>query len=394
MNLLEQYLARAAGVEKVIYGETISLNVDLAFAHDGSALKVIKAFNEINSPLGLDPEKFTITFDHCLPAPTSKARVDHKTIKQFANNYGIRLYDHGEGILHQVIAEKMTPYEGQVIIGADGHMLTSAAFGAIAFSVSPEELAAALVSGKHKISVPETVEINFSGYLPHGISAKDMALKLLMEFGTKELKGKAVILSGEIFDILETDDKMTLCNMLGEMGIMTALLTSKKGENTEKVFTIDISDMKDLIACPPSPDNVKTVEEISGTAITQVYIGGCTNGRLKDIEITAEVLKEEKVHSEVTLLVGPASSTVANEMEAKGFSEIIRKAGGIIINPGCGACSGTHQGIAGPDDIILTTTVRNTPGRMGDEAAQIYLVSPKVAVLSAVEGKIIHSKSD
>jgi 3-isopropylmalate/(R)-2-methylmalate dehydratase large subunit len=388
MNSIEKYLAAASGVKKIRCGQRLTLRVDLALAHDGSASAVMQAFKELHGVFALEPQKFVLTVDHGFPSPTPRMREIHLAIKAFWHEHGFRLYDHGEGILHQVVAEKETPRAGQVVVGADGHVLTSAAFGALCFSVTPEELAQVLASGSYRVEVPETVLIRLKGQFPPGTTAKDLSLFMLQNFGRNRLRGKAVIVTGPIVRRMDLADKMTFCNILGEMGIRTALLVPKEAVWGGETYTLSLSKLEPLVAYPSSPDNVKSIYELVGQKISQVYIGGCTNGRLKDMEIIAGVLDGQSVHPDVNLIVGPASRQIANAMDALGITTIIREAGGIVISPGCGACSGIHQGVASAEDIILTTTARNTAGRMGDPAARIFMVSPQVATASAVLGKV------
>lgn len=391
MNLIEQTLAKSAGLEFVIPGDRISIEPSIMFAHDGSAPKAIREFQDAGYERVVHPDRAVFCIDHCLPAASAQIRTRHMEIKEFCSKHGIHLYDKGEGIIHQVLAENWDLKQGMVIVGADGHACTAGAFGAVPLTLSPYNLAGCLGTGKLTMTVPETIYIEISGQLQTWVTAKDVILYLLGYFNIDGLAGKGVIIGGNTLERMNIDERMTIANMISEMGGMIGMISplGPQGQ-VEKVIKIRADDIPVSVAKPFSPGNVTSLQELEGVELTQVYIGGCTNGRLSDMKLITEILNNKKIKEHITLVVAPASREVANEMDQLGYSRIIRDSGGIIVNPGCGACHGMHQGVLDSGDVIVTTTAKNTPGRMGDKDAKIYIVSPAVAAVSALNGRIPH----
>ena len=387
MNPIEKLLAHAAGRDTVTVGDQLSLPVDLLLVHDGSGGKFLDAL-PADAASALPGSHVVVTLDHGLPAPTPVYRERHLRLREFCRKHGITLYERGEGIMHQVAAERHRPLPGQVVVGADGHVLTSTAFGALCFAENAGNTAKALVSGHYDLTVPETVTVSFTGVTAANVTAKDLALALLRDFGLDGLRDRLLLVHGAAVTGLDDADRMTFCNLFGELGVRCAALIDDLDPTCGDVHTIAADALVPLAATPPDPAHVRAVSELDDVAVSQVVIGGCTNGRLQDIAAAAGILAGRTVHPDVTLVVMPASSRVADAMDAAGHTAAIRAAGGIVTPPGCGSCGGAHQGVAGADDVIATTTVRNTPGRMGAESARIYLVSPETAAFTALAGRI------
>jgi len=279
----------------------------------------------------------------------------------------------------------------------DGHICTSAALGALTFSITPAKMVEVLTTGKYGLKVPQVVNIEIDEDLEYiqnekpMFTGKDIALFILGKVGSKDIKDNGIIFTGSLWEKVTESQKMTVSNMMGESNVGTVYFSPSDENNNEtyhKKIKLSAKDIKEFIALPGSPEFVKPLDEVVGQPITQVFIGGCTNGRLDDMKDVAEIVQGKKVHRNVTMIVCPASRDIANHMDKLGYSASIRNSGGIIINPGCGACSGAHQGVLGDTDTIITTTARNTTGRMGSKDAKIYLASPKVAALSALEGRV------
>lgn len=389
MNELEKYLARAAGKDNVTTGEDIKLDVDLVIAHDVTGPMAIEQFLKIGTDSVFDKNKVVFVLDHIIPAGTVNARKFHNIITNFGKGFGTKVYNKSEGVIHQVIAENHRLNRGEILIGADSHTGTAGAYGAIAIPVGATELAAAMATGTVDIEVPEVYVICIDGDLNPGVSGKDIILHLIGRFGTDGFTDKAVIFTGERLRNLSLEDRMTISNMGIEMGAMISYFAENDDVSDVKVvYKIAAEDIPVSIACPYSPGNVKSIDEVVGTKLTQVVVGSCTNGRISDMRILAEVLKDKAVHDDITLLAVPASKTVLDLMEEEGLTKIIRNAGGIVTSPGCGPCFGAHMGLLAKEDVALSTTNRNFHGRMGAQEAQVYLGSPRVAAESAVTGVI------
>ncbi|HWI66144.1 MAG TPA: aconitase family protein [Symbiobacteriaceae bacterium] len=390
MNVILRHLAAAAGISAVQPGDAIELAVDLAVAHDGSGPAVAAEFEKAGYPQVFDPDRVAVFFDHGVPAPNAVFRENHLKIRAFARKHGIRLYDQGQGVIHQVIAEELAPKRGAILVGADGHVCTAGAYGVLAFTLKPGELAEVMASGKYRTAVPEVWAIEITGRIAEPLGAKDVILHLLGVFGTAGLKGKAVVLWGEAIREASLDERMTIANVVSEMGAVTAYIP-EVGEaigQVEQTHHFDAGLIPVSVACPPDPGNVKPLSEVAGIPVTQVVIGACSCGRFSDLALVAGELRGRKVHPDVTLVVIPASIRVAGELDRSGLSAVIREAGGILVNPGCGPCFGAHQGVLAAGDRVVTTTARNVPGRMGDQGAEIYLASPLTAVRAAIAGRL------
>jgi 3-isopropylmalate/(R)-2-methylmalate dehydratase large subunit len=382
-------LAAAAGHE-VTAGETVRVNVDLMLAHDGTAGRVLDAWDSAGKPELRDGERLIITLDHQFPAPGVASRLLHRRLHEFADSHGVRFYQRGEGVLHQVVAEEHKPRPGMIIAGADGHVATAGAFGSIAFSLKPEEMITVMSTGALELKIPEILGVRIDNRLPGSATPRDLALVLAGLIGGGAAQGKAVMIWGEGAWALSDAGRMTLCNMLGETGAVTGLIIPEAITDYLPLeqFVVDAGRIEPVVACPPAVTNVRTVKECAGLAVEQVVVGGCSSGRLEDMEELCRALNGRPVHPSTHLVVTPASRTELEAMDESSISRMLRHAGAVINPPGCGPCPGLHQGIVAPGDRVLATIVRNSPGRMGAPEAEIYLCSPRTAGLAAATGAI------
>jgi 3-isopropylmalate/(R)-2-methylmalate dehydratase large subunit len=389
MNFIEKYLAKAAGLEAVVVGQDIRCQVDLVAAHDVTGPMAIQQFEQIGIDHVFDPRKVVMVIDHIFPAATVQAKSMHWIMKDFAKQYGITLYDKGQGVIHQVLAESHRLQPGGILVGADSHTCTAGGYGVIAIPVGSTELAAAMATGTIDIEVPEVIEVYMTGQPKIYVGGKDIVLSLMKEFGVDGLTDKAVVFTGPGIAAVSMDDRMTICNMGIEMGAMIACFGEETAASeVARTVPLALETIDIVTACPHSPANVRPVAELTDVEVTQVVVGSCTNGRLSDMEQVVNVLKHHQVHPAVTMLVVPASKNVLAAMEQAGWCKILRDAGAVITNPGCGPCFGAHQGLGTERDVILSTTNRNFPGRMGHRNAQVYLASPATAAVTAVCGRI------
>ena len=386
MKFFIDSLSKASSLPIVEIGQKISVKADLILGHDGSWSKVYNSWKQSELKMA-EGNRFLITVDHAFPAPTIDDRTQQREMAEVSKEKEIELYNHGEGVLHQVVAENVDLYPGMIIVGADGHVATSGAFGAIAFSLSPDALVKVLETGEYSLTVPEVVTINIEGELRNDTMGRDIALYILGNFG-QEIKNKTVALRGSFLESASVDSRMTLCNLLPEAGVVTAFIVPKDSEREGSVINIDVSSIEPMVAVPPEPTLVKPIKDIINKKISVAIIGGCSSGRLEDMIVVAEVLKGKEVHNDVTLIVTPASKKIVNEMDKMGITTILRDSGAIIMPPGCGTCPGRHFGVLSPTDVAITTTIRNSPGRMGAKEAEIYLASPISVAKAAIKGAI------
>ena len=389
MNCIEKYLARAAGVEEAHAGDDLSCRVSYVAAHDVTAPIAIKMFREIGVKKVFDPDRVVLIVDHIYPAATEKARNSVWAMDDFAKEFGVHLYHRGEGVIHQLMYEKHRANPGDLIAIADSHTGTCGGYGVMGVGVGSTELAAAMATGKLDLEVPQVVQIHLTGKKPANVFGKDLILYLGSVFGTDYLVDKALLFTGEGIEDFSVAERMTVCNMGIEIGSMITIFgTTALEPDTAEVREVNLSELEPQIARPFSPANVVPVREVAGTPVTQVVVGSCTNGRINDMEQVAKAFEGKKVHPDVNTLIVPASRDVLDEMEKCGWCKIIRDAGATVLNPGCGPCFGAHEGLTSERDVVVSTTNRNFPGRMGSMKANIYLASPATAAATALAGKI------
>ncbi len=378
-------LAKASLQEKVEPGQDIELKVDLALAHDGSGPDIL----EIIKKKGIKISKqcrVLITLDHSFPAPTIKDREFQREISDFAQKNNIHLYKNGEGVLHQVVAEEESLWPGMIIVGADGHVATAGAFGGLAFSVSPAAFVRVLESGFKRITVPEQVVIALEGKLKSSVMARDIGMYLMSRFAN-EIQDKAVLLTGATIEQLAVSEKMSICNFLPEAGVATVLVLPQ-GEDIIPDIIVQSDEIEPMVIVPGVKPAFCRAVDVPKEAITVAIAGGCSAGRLDDMQIIADVLVKKEVHPDVTFIITPGSKNVMESMDKLKISSILRKGGAVIMPPGCGPCPGKHFGVLCDSDIAITTTIRNSSGRIGARGARIYLASPLTVACSAVNGKI------
>lgn len=404
-TISEEILGRAAG-KKASAGDFVIADIDYAMSHDGTSVMAVKAFREMGVRNVWDPGRIVIPFDHLVPANNETTALLQKDIRDWAAAMGIKhLYDVGEGICHQVMAEKGFTQPGMLIVGADSHSCTYGAFGAFATGVGATDMAEIYSSGKLWFRVPETIRVDVIGMIPKGTYAKDIILRIIKEIGTDGANYKAVEFYGEAIESLSMAGRMTVCNMAIEMGAKAGIIapdhktdaylkaigiTGYKpayaaNANYCDNISIDIKALSPQVACPTDVDNVRDIEEVEGTHVDQVLIGSCTNGRMEDLSIAASILKGKQVKCRT--LVIPASRMVMIEAVESDVISTLLKAGATICNPGCGPCLGGHLGVLAEGEACMSTTNRNFKGRMG-KGADVYLGSPATAAATALNGKI------
>ncbi|MBE0461598.1 MAG: 3-isopropylmalate dehydratase large subunit [Candidatus Aminicenantes bacterium] len=404
----EKLLGLKAGRE-VSAGDVVTVSPDYILSHDNSAA-IIKEFEKLGLEKVSSPGKLVIVLDHVIPASSEKYAQNHKTIRKFVEEQKItNFFDIHHGICHQVLMENGFATPGKLILGADSHTVSYGALGAFSSGIGRSEVAALWATDEIWLRVPETLKIQIEGKLPRGIYAKDIILKIIGEEGADCANYKAVEFSGDAAKNMSIASRIVLCNMAAEMGAKNAyfapddvaiswlenrakdefeLIYSDKDAKYQTVLHFNISTLEPQVAFPHTVDNVKPVSQAKGIKFHQAVIGTCTNGRLEDLVVAAQILKGKKVHPEVRVLVIPASRAEYLLALKEGVLESLVEAGCVVLNPGCGPCLGAHQGVIAPGEVALSTANRNFQGRMGSRDSFIYLASPATVAASAIKGVI------
>ncbi len=410
-TISEKIFSRASGKEARA-NDFVTANIDYAMAHDGTSVLAVRSFREMGVEKVWNPERIVIPFDHISPANNETAAALQHDIRSWISEQGIsNFYEIGEGICHQVFPENGFALPGKLVVGADSHSCTYGAFGAFGTGVGATDMSEIFATGKLWFKVPESMKVTINGKLGNRISAKDLTLNVIGTVGAAGATYRAVEFYGDTIESLSMSGRMTLSNMAIEMGAKTGIVPPDKttfdfikdlaveeyepvysDENATyiKEYNIDVSDLEPQIARPHEVDNVCGVSEVEGTKVDQVFIGTCTNGRLEDLEVAAEILKGEKVA--VRTVIAPASRSVLIDAIRNGTAETLLQAGVALITPGCGPCLGAHMGVIGEGEVCISTANRNFKGRMGT-GGFIYLASPATAAASALTGEISDPRS-
>ncbi|MGI0132446.1 MAG: 3-isopropylmalate dehydratase large subunit [Thermoplasmata archaeon] len=410
MTLAEKILARASGVDHVVPGQIVEGRVDLAMMHEQGA-QTVGPFHAMGATKVWDPERVVIAIDHWVPASTEGAAVLHRILRKFAQEQGLpHFYDVGNhGICHQILAENGWVVPGDLAVGTDSHTNMLGAVGSVSAGIGPTEMAAVLALGKLWLKAPPTLRVRVRGQLGRGVTAKDLILRILGEVKTTGATYKSVEFSGPTIERLSMPERFTICNMTTEMGAKCGMVApdattfgylekiAKHASHPlhpdadaayERTVDVDVEGMPPMVAEPFSPDNVRPLPDVAKQAIPvdQAFLGSCTNARIEDMREGAALMKGHKVHAGVRFIVSPASTSIYQQCLKEGIVEIFTEAGAVFTNSSCSACFGGNMGILAPDEVCVSSSNRNFPGRMGPKEARIYLVSPAAVVASAIRG--------
>ena len=416
MNITEKILARASGRQRVVPDDVIFANVDKVMIHDVSGPGVIKVFDKlkkqgINVDKLWDPTKVWVAEDHFVPSADMVSAENIVKLSNFTKNYGIEKhfkYGMGQyGICHTLSHEEALVLPGDVYVGGDSHTNTTGALGSFACGLGHTDVAYVLLNGKIWFKVPETLYFKLNGKLPDHVMAKDLILKIIGDISTEGGAYKTMQFGGSGIDEMSVESRLTLCNMTTEAGAKNGIvepdqkvvdyLTSRGATNIslihgddnaeyQKIYEYEGSEMEPIVAKPFSPENISIVREAPSVELDKSYIGSCTGAKYEDLEAVAKILKGRKVKIRTEIL--PASISIYKRAMENGLLKIFLDAGVTVGPPTCGACCGAHMGVLAKDEICISTTNRNFPGRMGHIDSQTYLSSPLVAAASAVTGKI------
>lgn len=407
-TLAEKILSQNSGSDAHA-GDIVIAQVDLAFLQDGTGPLALRQLPASGLDRVANPKRVVLFLDHASPSPTGELANDHVLLRDFATKRGAQLCDVGEGVCHQLIVESYAN-PGEVIIGADSHAVTAGALGAFATGMGSTDVAIAIALGKTWFRVPESFKVVVSGSFQKGVYAKDLMLHLIGSIGADGATYKSLEFCGQAIEKMSMSERFTLANMAVEAGAKVGLFPSDEATRRyleshgrgqkfrslrpdpdaeyEQTIEIDVESLEPMVSRPHSVDNIARAKELKGPKIQQVFIGTCTNGRLEDLAVAAQILKGKKRHPATRLLIAPASREVLMEAMDAGYIKDFLEAGAVILPPGCGPCVGVHQGVLGDGEACFSTANRNFRGRMGNPEAFIYLGSPATAAATAIAGEI------
>ena len=411
-TIVEKILAAHTDKKNFKTGEILNVRVDFAFANDITAPFAIKDFKSSGAKDVFDKKKIGLIPDHFSPAKDIKSAEQCKILRDFAHEYKIENYfEVGKmGIEHALLPEKGLVLPGDVLVGADSHTPTSGALGAFATGVGSTDFGAIMVLGEMWLKVPETIKFVYQGKLNKWVGGKDLILYTIGKIGVDGAIYKVMEFSGEVIKKLSMVNRFTICNMAIEAGAKTGIIEpdeitldylkerakrpykiykSDPDASYEKIIEIDVSKIEPQVAFPHLPENTKPISQVGDIKIDQSIIGSCTNGRIEDLRIAAEILKGQQVHPQVRLIVIPATQDIYLRAIHEGLVDIFVSAGAAVSTPTCGPCLGGYMGILAEGERAISTTNRNFVGRMGHPKSEVYLSSPAVAAASAIMGKIV-----
>jgi len=410
-TIVEKILADHTSNQTISPGMFIEAKIDLVMVHEQLGGRIHKEYEKLGLNEIWDPDKVFFILDHWVPAPHISAAQMHQDCRKFAEKYKFK-HDLGmdKGICHQVLPEYGFARPGKLIVGSDSHTTTYGAFNCFSTGIGATDVSVVFATGKLWFIVPESQKISLEGNFKEKVMSKDLILQIIGDLTVGGAEYKSMEFLGDGTKSLSIDARMTVSNMVVEAGAKCGIflpddkLTNwlhKRGINEYKLVNPDINaeyieefnysleEIVPVVAKPSSPDNVVAVSDLADIEIDQAFIGSCTNGRMEDLRIAAQILKNNTVHRDVRLIVIPASKEIYLNAISEGLIEIFLKEGAVIGNPTCGPCIGGQLGVLGPNEVCVSTTNRNFTGRMGDVSSKIYLASPATAAASAVKGKIV-----
>jgi 3-isopropylmalate/(R)-2-methylmalate dehydratase large subunit len=416
LNITEKILSRASGKTTVSPDDVIFANVDKVMIHDVSGPGVIAVFEKLKKTgIKIDklwnPDRVWVAEDHFVPAADKISAQNIVLLTQFTKEFGIKKhfkYGMGQyGICHTLSHEEAMVLPGEVYVGGDSHTNTTGALGAFAAGLGHTDVAYVLLNGKIWFKVPETLYFKLNGKLPSHVMAKDFILKIIGDIGTDGAAYKTMQFGGTGVSEMSVEERLTLTNMTTEAGAKSGIiepdqkireyLTQRGAANYneirgdpdaqyEKIYEYEATELEPIVAKPYSPENISVARELSSIPLDKAYIGSCTGAKLEDLRAVAKILKGRTVKIRTEIL--PAAISIFRKAMDEGLLKIFMDAGAMVGPPTCGACCGAHMGVLAKDEVCISTTNRNFPGRMGHIESKTYLASPLVAAASAVTGKI------
>ena len=410
MTIAEKILAAKSGKSSVTPGEIVDAYPDLVMSHTAT-WRSASVMQRIGATKLYDPNRLAIVLDHISPAKTEKYAADQQTSRNFARKHGVtKFYDIDAGIAHLVLMEAGHVAPGDLIVGTDSHCTIYGSLGALGTGIGYTEVTSVWLTGKLWMKVPETVKIVLSGSFPAGVYAKDLMLHLIGKLGADGCNYKSVEFYGDPVPTVSVSERMTMTNLAMEMGVKCTFVPPDektaeylKGRlkdagryrpvhadpdaTYEQAIEVDLSTLQPMVACPHEVQNTKPVGDVVGTHIDQAFLGSCANAKYEDLVVASKILKGRRVHPGVRLIITPGSKEIMLQAMNSGVLQTLLESGGMVTNPGCGACAG-DGGMMADGEVCLSTANRNFLGRMGSNKSEIYLSSPATLAASAIKGAI------
>lgn len=409
-TLIEKILRANTGRETVKAGDIVTVNVDRVMVHDIFIPFVKEKFEEMGFRKIWDPEKMVLIYDHLVPASQQDDTRHFHIGDAFAEKYGLTHVHRADGVCHQLMTEAGYVKPGNVVFGTDSHTTTYGSVGAFSTGIGYTEMASVLGTGKLWIRVPETIRVNITGTLPGNVTSKDVILRILGDIRSDGATYRSLEFGGDTVENMSVASRMTMSNMAVEAGAKCGLFAPdektceyceipysekekalRADEDAEYVQVLNYraEEFVPVAACPSQVDNIRNISDLAGIPVDQVFIGSCTNGRLEDLRMAAEVLKGKHIAPFVKLIVTPASRKIYEQAVEKGYIRALVEAGAMVTAPGCGLCCGRAGGIMTDGEVVVATNNRNFLGRMGTSKVNIYLASPRTAAACAAAGTIV-----
>jgi 3-isopropylmalate/(R)-2-methylmalate dehydratase large subunit len=411
MTIAEKILASHAGEDVVRPGQLVNARVDLVLGNDITAPVAIQEFKKTGVKQVFDRDRIALVPDHFTPNKDIKSAEQSKLLREFAREQQITYYfEVGRmGIEHALLPEEGLTLPGEIIIGADSHTCTYGAVGALATGVGSTDMGAAMALGETWFKVPATMQFTIRGQLLPWVSGKDLILYIIGKIGVDGARYRSMEFYGSAVTALSMDSRLSMCNMAIEAGAKCGIIPpdettlayvkprakreftpvwADKDAEYEEVFVYEAADIEPQVAFPHLPENTRGISEVGEVRLDQVVIGSCTNGRMEDLRIAAQILKGKKIHRDIRLIIIPGTQDIYRQAMHEGLVDIFLDAEAVFSTPTCGPCLGGHMGILAAGEKALATTNRNFVGRMGHPKSEVYLSNPAVAAASAVTGKI------
>ena len=411
MTMTQKILAAASGLDQVSAGQLIEAKLDLVLGNDITSPVAIREMERFRRKTVFDKDKIALVMDHFIPNKDIKSAQMCKCVREFAAEQGItHYYDVGKmGIEHALLPEQGLTVAGDVIIGADSHTCTYGALGAFSTGVGSTDMAAGMATGKAWFKVPSAVCFHLTGRKTGWVCGKDVILHIIGMIGVDGALYRSMEFDGEGVASLTMDDRFTIANMAVEAGGKNGIFpvdgqtTAYMKEHSsrpwkafeadpdavyDEEYTVDLSSLRPVVAFPHLPENTRTIDETGDIPVDQAVIGSCTNGRISDLRIAAEILRGRKVKKNLRCIVIPGTQQIYLQALEEGLIRTFIEAGAVVSTPTCGPCLGGYMGVLAAGERCISTTNRNFVGRMGHPDSEVYLAGPAVAAASAVTGRI------